>query len=76
MINRALAAARPQLDAARRHGVDDARAIASEQANLARAVDELPAALRQATTTLNKVQPFAELLGPTARRAAPGGRRR
>jgi phospholipid/cholesterol/gamma-HCH transport system substrate-binding protein len=43
------------------------RAFASENQNITDAVGELPSALRQTTSTLNKVQRFANVLGPAAR---------
>jgi phospholipid/cholesterol/gamma-HCH transport system substrate-binding protein len=42
------------------------RSFASEQANVTRAVGELPAALRQTTDTLDRVERFAEVLQPAA----------
>jgi phospholipid/cholesterol/gamma-HCH transport system substrate-binding protein len=45
--------------------------FATEQASVSTAVSELPAALRQTTDTLGKVQTFAEVLGPTARKLVP-----
>jgi phospholipid/cholesterol/gamma-HCH transport system substrate-binding protein len=41
-------------------------ALASEDANVSRAVRDFPGALRQTTDTLGKVQRFATVLGPTA----------
>jgi phospholipid/cholesterol/gamma-HCH transport system substrate-binding protein len=45
--------------------------FATEQANVSTAVSELPGALRQTTDTLQRVQTFAEVLGPTARKLVP-----
>jgi phospholipid/cholesterol/gamma-HCH transport system substrate-binding protein len=42
------------------------RSFASEQANVTRAVGDLPAALRQTTGTLDRVERFAEVLRPAA----------
>jgi phospholipid/cholesterol/gamma-HCH transport system substrate-binding protein len=42
------------------------RSFASEQANVTRAVGDLPAALSQTTDTLDRVQRFAEVLRPAA----------
>jgi phospholipid/cholesterol/gamma-HCH transport system substrate-binding protein len=42
------------------------RSFASEQANVTRAVGDLPAALRQTTDTLTRVERFAEVLRPAA----------
>jgi phospholipid/cholesterol/gamma-HCH transport system substrate-binding protein len=42
------------------------RYFASEQANVTRAVGDLPAALRQTTDTLARVERFAEVLRPAA----------
>jgi phospholipid/cholesterol/gamma-HCH transport system substrate-binding protein len=48
--------------------------FATEQANVSSAVSELPAALRQTTDTLGRVQRFADVLGPTAQRLVPMAR--
>jgi phospholipid/cholesterol/gamma-HCH transport system substrate-binding protein len=45
--------------------------FATEQANVSGAVGELPAALQQTTTTLGKVQRFAEALKPAATNLLP-----
>jgi phospholipid/cholesterol/gamma-HCH transport system substrate-binding protein len=50
------------------------RAFASEDANISRAVADFPGALRQTTTTLGKVQTFANVLAPTAERLRPAVR--
>ncbi|HVE69398.1 MAG TPA: MlaD family protein [Solirubrobacteraceae bacterium] len=50
------------------------RAFASENQNISEAVRRFPNALRQTTTTLGKVQTFAEVLGPTADRLRPAVR--
>jgi phospholipid/cholesterol/gamma-HCH transport system substrate-binding protein len=42
------------------------RSFASEQANVTRAVGDLPAALRQTTDTLARVERFAQVLRPAA----------
>jgi phospholipid/cholesterol/gamma-HCH transport system substrate-binding protein len=42
------------------------RSFASEQANVTRAVGDLPAALRETTDTLARVERFAEVLRPAA----------
>jgi phospholipid/cholesterol/gamma-HCH transport system substrate-binding protein len=47
------------------------RQFAAEQANVSSAVSELPGALRQTTDTLHRVQSFADVLGPTARKLVP-----
>ena len=47
------------------------RAWASEDQNVSRAVADLPGTLTQATSTLQKVQAFANLLGPTAANLIP-----
>lgn len=47
------------------------RAFASEGANVSRAIADLPGTLRQTTTTLTKVQAFANELGPAARSLLP-----
>jgi phospholipid/cholesterol/gamma-HCH transport system substrate-binding protein len=50
------------------------RSFASEQANVTRAVGDLPAALRQTTDTLDRVERFAEVLRPTADKLRPAVR--
>jgi phospholipid/cholesterol/gamma-HCH transport system substrate-binding protein len=50
------------------------RAFASENGNISRAIRDFPPALRQTTTTLGKVQSFAEILGPTADKLRPAAR--
>jgi phospholipid/cholesterol/gamma-HCH transport system substrate-binding protein len=49
-------------------------AFAAEESNISDAVRELPTALAQTTETLNKVQGFAEILGPTAQKLRPAAR--
>jgi phospholipid/cholesterol/gamma-HCH transport system substrate-binding protein len=49
-------------------------AFASEQQNISAAVGELPSTLRQTTTTLGKVQRFAEILGPATKNLQPAAR--
>ena len=46
-------------------------AIASERANVSTTVRELPSTLKQATTTLNKVEELARVLGPAAEEFRP-----
>ncbi len=50
-------------------------AFAGEQANVSRAVGDLPAALRQTTQTLGKVQTLADVLGPAVTRLRPAVRK-
>ena len=50
------------------------RSYASEDANISRAVRELPHALRQTTDTLGKVERLARVLGPAAERLRPAAR--
>lgn len=50
------------------------RAFASENANISLAVRRFPSALRQTTSTLGRVQTFAEVLGPTADKLRPAVR--
>src|SRR2546421_9843473 len=47
------------------------RAFASEDANVSRAVTDLPGTLKQTTATLAKVQTFANILGPAAHNLLP-----
>lgn len=49
------------------------RSFAAEGANISRAVEVLPGALRQTTDTLNKVTTYAEVLGTASDRLAPVG---
>jgi phospholipid/cholesterol/gamma-HCH transport system substrate-binding protein len=51
------------------------RAFASEETNITQAVEELPAALRQTTETLGKVERFAGVLGPSLDRLNPAVRK-
>jgi phospholipid/cholesterol/gamma-HCH transport system substrate-binding protein len=50
------------------------RAFASEQKNISRAVADLPGALRQTTSTLSKVDTFANVLAPTVEKLRPAVR--
>ncbi len=50
------------------------RAFASEDRNVSRAVADLPATLSQTTSTLAKVQTFAQQLGPTSLNLLPAAR--
>jgi phospholipid/cholesterol/gamma-HCH transport system substrate-binding protein len=50
------------------------RAFAREDANVSRAVADLPGTLEQTTTTLGQVETFANLLGPTATHLLPAVR--
>jgi phospholipid/cholesterol/gamma-HCH transport system substrate-binding protein len=47
------------------------RAFASQDANVSRAIADLPGTLQQTTQTLARVQAFANLLGPTAHDLLP-----
>ncbi len=47
------------------------RAFASQDANVSRAIGDLPSTLQQTTQTLAKVETFANLLGPTANNLLP-----
>ncbi len=50
------------------------RAFASQDTNISRAVVDLPGTLQQTAATLDKVQTFAKLLGPTASNLLPAAR--
>jgi phospholipid/cholesterol/gamma-HCH transport system substrate-binding protein len=50
------------------------RSFASEEQNISRAVSDLPGALRQTTTTLNKVTGYANVLGSATERLRPAVR--
>jgi phospholipid/cholesterol/gamma-HCH transport system substrate-binding protein len=47
------------------------RAIASERGNVSATIRELPSALRQASSSLQRVEQLADVLGPTAERVRP-----
>ena len=50
------------------------RAFASQEGNITEAVDRLPEALEQTSSTLAKVERFANILGPAATRLGPAVR--
>ncbi|MFZ0042331.1 MAG: MlaD family protein [Solirubrobacteraceae bacterium] len=50
------------------------RAFASEDSNISRALVDLPGTLSQTTQTLDKVQTFAKLLGPTSANLIPAAK--
>jgi phospholipid/cholesterol/gamma-HCH transport system substrate-binding protein len=50
------------------------RQFAAEQANVSAAVGELPAALKTTTGTMNSLERFGTLLGPTAEKLRPAAR--
>jgi phospholipid/cholesterol/gamma-HCH transport system substrate-binding protein len=50
------------------------RAFASEDTNISRAIRDFPGALRTTTSTLGKVQTFADVLRPTADKLRPAVR--
>jgi phospholipid/cholesterol/gamma-HCH transport system substrate-binding protein len=50
------------------------RAIASERSNVSATVRELPSALKQASSSLQRVEQLADVLGPTADRLRPAVR--
>jgi phospholipid/cholesterol/gamma-HCH transport system substrate-binding protein len=50
------------------------RAFASQDTNISRAIVDLPGTLQQTAATLDKVQSFATLLGPTASHLLPAAR--
>lgn len=50
------------------------RQFASEEDSISRAVGDLPGTLRQTTTTLGKVERFADVLGPAAQKLRPAAR--
>jgi phospholipid/cholesterol/gamma-HCH transport system substrate-binding protein len=49
-------------------------AFASEDSNISRSLVDLPSTLAQTTATLEKVQSFAKLLGPTSQSLLPAAR--
>jgi phospholipid/cholesterol/gamma-HCH transport system substrate-binding protein len=50
------------------------RQFAAEEANVSAAVGELPSALKTTTSTMNSLQRFGTLLGPTAEKLRPAAR--
>jgi phospholipid/cholesterol/gamma-HCH transport system substrate-binding protein len=50
------------------------RAFASQDTSISRAIVDLPGTLQQTAATLNKVQAFAKLLGPTASNLLPAAK--
>jgi len=74
LLNGELASRGPQLAQLVSSSAAVFHAFASEQANISRAVADLPGALHQTTVTLGKVQTFANVLGPTAEKLRPFAR--
>ena len=70
-LNDALAAKQPQIVQLVDSSEKVFAAFASEDANVSRAVAELPGTLKQTTATLAKVQAFANILGPAAHNLLP-----
>ena len=70
-LNGALAAQAPQIVSLVDAGSQVFHALATENANISTAVQDLPATLNQATATLGKVQRFADELGPAATSLLP-----
>ena len=71
VLNTELATRGPQISSLVRTSNTVFTAIGSEQANLQKALQLLPGALHQTTTTLGKVQTLAGVLRPTATDLAP-----
>jgi phospholipid/cholesterol/gamma-HCH transport system substrate-binding protein len=71
VINLALQQRGPQLTALVHNSSQVFNAFASEQANLSRAVANLPGALKTGTSTFGKLQTLAEVLRPTADKIRP-----
>jgi phospholipid/cholesterol/gamma-HCH transport system substrate-binding protein len=74
VLNQALAQRGPQLSQLIHGSSQVFNAFASEQANLSQAVADLPGALKQSTSTLGKLQTFAQVLKPTADKIRPAVR--
>jgi phospholipid/cholesterol/gamma-HCH transport system substrate-binding protein len=74
LLNTALASQPDQLAGLVNSSEAVLRQFASEQASISRAVGDLPGTLRQTTSTLGKVQSFADVLGPAARKLRPAAR--
>ena len=70
-LNDALAAKQGQIVSLVDSSAKVFRAFASEDSNVSRAVADLPGTLQQTTTTLAKVQAFANALGPAAKNLLP-----
>ena len=73
-LNRALATKQGQIVQLVDSSATVFRAFASQDTNISRAVVDLPGTLQQTAATLNKVQTFAKLLGPTASNLLPAAR--
>ena len=73
-LNTALVAKQAQIVSLVDAGSHVFRAFASENGNISRALVDLPGTLSQTTSTLQKVQTFARLLGPTSANLLPAAR--
>jgi phospholipid/cholesterol/gamma-HCH transport system substrate-binding protein len=73
-LNQALAAKQGQIVQLIDSSEQVFRAFASEDRNVSRAIADLPGTLSQTTTTLAKVQAFAQQLSPAARNLLPAVR--
>jgi phospholipid/cholesterol/gamma-HCH transport system substrate-binding protein len=73
-LNTALAAQPDQLAGLVDSSAAVLRQFASEEQNISRAIGDLPGTLRQTTTTLGKVERFADVLGPAAQKLRPAAR--
>jgi phospholipid/cholesterol/gamma-HCH transport system substrate-binding protein len=74
LLNGALAAQPDQLAGLVDSSAAVLRQFASEEASISRAVGDLPGTLRETTSTLGKVERFADVLAPTAQRLRPAAR--
>jgi phospholipid/cholesterol/gamma-HCH transport system substrate-binding protein len=73
-LNQALVAKKTQISQLVVSSSQVFRAFASEDANVRRAIADLPGTLSQTTTTLGQVQRFANVLGPAATNLLPAVR--
>ncbi len=73
-LNTALAAKQGQIVQLVDSSAKVFHAFASEDGNISRALVQLPGTLSQTTATLQKVQAFAKLLGPTSTNLLPAAR--
>ena len=74
-LNTALAAQPDQLSGLVSESAAVLRQFAAEERSISSAVPRLPGTLRQTTSTLGKVERFADVLGPAAQKLRPAARR-
>ena len=75
VLNTALAAQPDQLAGLVSESAAVLRSFASEERSISGAISRLPGTLRETTSTLGKVERFADVLGPAARKLRPAARK-